>query len=110
MPDHQSHLPVRDVDAPTADRLIAEGATVLDVREPYEWADAHIEGSVLIPLGRLQVGSVPSGRPVVVVCRSGRRSAVRRSASARRQRAMAPWLPPLRRSGMLRPSQSRGRV
>lgn len=75
MPDHQSHLPVRDVDARGAHRLIAEGATVLDVREPYEWADAHIEGSVLIPLGRLQVGSVPSGRPVVVVCRSGRRSA-----------------------------------
>ena len=76
MPGHHPASPVRDVDALEAQRLIAGGAFVLDVREPFEWAEAHIEGSELVPLTRLQPASVPEGRPVVVVCRSGRRSAV----------------------------------
>ena len=49
---------------------------VLDVRETNEFADAHIAGSVLIPLGRLQsrMNELPHDRPIVCVCRSGSRS------------------------------------
>lgn len=66
-----------EVDVATAARLQAEGAFVLDVREPDEWAGGHIAGATLIPLGRLQarVAEVPPDRRVVVVCRSGNRSA-----------------------------------
>ncbi len=53
------------------------GAFVLDVREPDEWATGHIEGATLIPLNALgaRVAEVPRDRDVVVVCRSGNRSA-----------------------------------
>lgn len=53
--------------------------TVLDVREPDEVGQdaARIHGSVHVPLGTLRqrLGEVPADRPVVAVCRSGRRSA-----------------------------------
>ena len=57
-----------------------DGAFVLDVREPAEWADAHIPGATLIPLGELpsRLDEVPGDRSIVVVCRSGNRSAAGR--------------------------------
>lgn len=53
-----------------------KGSFLLDVREPDEWAQAHIAGATLIPLGELEkrVAEVPRDRDVVVVCRSGNRS------------------------------------
>lgn len=53
------------------------GAFILDVREPSEWEEAHIPGATLIPLGQLanRVDEVPEDQEVVVVCRSGNRSA-----------------------------------
>ena len=53
------------------------GAFVLDVREPDEWATGHIPGATLIPLGELsaRLGEVPADRTIVVICRSGNRSA-----------------------------------
>ena len=52
------------------------GAFVLDVREPSEWAQAHIQGATLIPLGSLasRLNEVPKNRQVVVYCHSGNRS------------------------------------
>ena len=57
-----------------------DGAFVLDVREPAEWADGHIPGATLIPLGELpsRLADVPGARSIVVVCRSGNRSAAGR--------------------------------
>jgi rhodanese-related sulfurtransferase len=69
------HPAVRDVDVTEARRLIADGAFALDVREPAEWAEGHLAGSTLVPLGSLAADSVPQGRTVVVICRSGARSA-----------------------------------
>jgi rhodanese-related sulfurtransferase len=53
------------------------GAFILDVREPSEWNEAHIPGSTLIPLGELatRVDELPKDQEIVVVCRSGNRSA-----------------------------------
>jgi rhodanese-related sulfurtransferase len=52
---------------------------VIDVREPDEFNGAlgHIAGAKLIPLGSLLKNSesISKDRPVVVVCRSGARSA-----------------------------------
>ena len=54
-----------------------QGAFILDVREPAEWAQFHIPGATLIPLGELpnRLNEVPKDRQVVVVCRTGIRSA-----------------------------------
>lgn len=66
-----------EVDTTTAAAMQADGALVLDVREPDEWAAGHIEGATLIPLGELAArsGELPSDQDIVVVCRSGNRSA-----------------------------------
>lgn len=57
--------------------LRESGAFVLDVREPDEWDAVHIPDATLIPLGELasRVNEVPGDQQVVVVCRSGNRSA-----------------------------------
>lgn len=52
----------------------------LDVREPSEWEEAHIPYATLIPLGDLtaRLTEIPKDKNIVVVCRSGNRSAVGR--------------------------------
>lgn len=57
-----------------------QGAFILDVREPDEWQQFHIPGAQLIPLGELAERSaeIPQDQEIVVVCRSGNRSAVGR--------------------------------
>jgi len=54
-----------------------QGAFILDVRQPEEWQQFHIPGATLIPLGELpqRLKEVPKDREVVVVCRTGHRSA-----------------------------------
>ncbi len=55
------------------------GAFVLDVREPHEFTGelGHIKGARLLPVGELRahLADLPRDRPIVVVCRSGGRSA-----------------------------------
>jgi rhodanese-related sulfurtransferase len=49
--------------------------TLLDVREPDEWAKGHAAGAVHVPLGDLDPATVDTSRPIVAVCGSGNRSA-----------------------------------
>ena len=53
---------------------------VLDVRTPVEWDGelGHLGGAQLIPIDELRarVAEVPSEKPVVVVCQTGRRAAM----------------------------------
>lgn len=69
-----------EVSVAQAADLRTQGAFILDVRTSEEWAEFHIPGSTLIPVDELEsrVNEVPRGRQVVVVCRSGNRSAVGR--------------------------------
>ena len=55
-----------------------ERLTLLDVREPFEYTEAHLKGSLLIPLDQLslRLAEVPKDKPIVAVCRSGNRSGV----------------------------------
>lgn len=66
-----------EVSAADALALRKSGAFMLDVRQPDEWAAGHIPDATLIPLGQLasRIAEVPKDRQVVVVCRSGNRSA-----------------------------------
>lgn len=60
-----------------AAQMLSEGAFILDVRQPEEWAEGHIEGATLIPLDQLgnRLNEIPKDSNIVVVCRSGNRSA-----------------------------------
>jgi rhodanese-related sulfurtransferase len=50
---------------------------LLDVRQPEEFAQGHIQGAVLMPLDTLPASylKIPRGVKLVVYCRSGHRSA-----------------------------------
>ena len=56
-----------------ADQLAAGDVTVIDVREPMEFATGHIAGSLNVPLSRLAQADLPRGQ-LVLVCQSGNRS------------------------------------
>ena len=58
------------------ERAILGGAIAVDVREPDEFAEGHLEGAVHIPLGQLadRVGELPAGRAVVAYCAAGDRA------------------------------------
>ena len=49
---------------------------LIDVREPYEWRMARIDGARLIPLGQFEraVAEIPPDRDVVLYCHHGFRS------------------------------------
>ena len=71
---------IREVDCVAATQLINhKNALVLDVREESEYKAGHVLNSKLVPLGKLneRIGELEKYRdkPVVVVCRSGARSA-----------------------------------
>ena len=76
-PEVQTQALPAEVSVTEAAKLRDQGAFMLDVREPDEWQAGHIPGATLIPLGELssRISEVPADQQVVVVCRSGNRSA-----------------------------------
>ncbi|PZM66036.1 FAD-dependent oxidoreductase [Paenibacillus dendritiformis] len=57
------------------DRMVREGACLIDVRESAEREAGYIEGSIHIPLGdlRSRLDELPRDRPIVVSCQVGLR-------------------------------------
>jgi adenylyltransferase/sulfurtransferase len=71
-----------DMDQITATELKArmdagDDIQLIDVRQPDEYAFAHIEGAKLIPLGEIasRMGEIDPSRETVVHCKMGGRSA-----------------------------------
>lgn len=54
----------------------ANNATILDVREPHEWASGTLPESLLISQGEImdRFAEISKDKPVLCVCRSGGRS------------------------------------
>ena len=66
-----------DVSPADARRLVADGAVLLDVRTPEEFASGHLPAAVNIPVQELarRMGELEAKeRPIVLYCRSGNRS------------------------------------
>ncbi|MEM9745873.1 MAG: molybdopterin-synthase adenylyltransferase MoeB [Actinomycetota bacterium] len=70
---------IDEIDTETAEQRIADGALVLDVREPDEYEEGAIPGAVHIPRGHLEAQVenrlTDKDAPVVVYCAGGVRSA-----------------------------------
>jgi phage shock protein E len=64
--------------APKVDipQLVSNGAVIVDVRTPAEFAGGHVKGSVNIPLDQLtqNLHKLRKEQPVITCCRSGMRS------------------------------------
>lgn len=56
---------------------LTDGMRLVDVRETDEWVAGHAPGAQHVPMSELttRLAEVPRDRDVVVVCRSGHRSA-----------------------------------
>ncbi len=56
--------------------IIGQGAYLVDVRTPGEFADGHVKGSVNIPLDVVpaQLAKFKNKKNIIVFCRSGGRS------------------------------------
>ena len=57
-------------------RISAGEVTLIDIREPDEFAREHVTGAVSLPLSRLEAGHVAlrSATPVAFMCRTGMRT------------------------------------
>lgn len=73
------------VDGATAQQVVAAGAVVIDVRTPAEYQAGHIPGARLIPFDQIAARAAelpPRDRPVLLYCRTGRRTGLAAAALA----------------------------
>ena len=68
---------VPEVDVDELEKAQADGAPLIDVREPDEYLEGHVPGAVPIPLGQVadRVSEFPRPQTVYVICQGGGRSA-----------------------------------
>ena len=64
------------IDCPQARQMVSQGAQLVDVRTPQEFAQGAIPGSKNIPLQAIQKATeaLDRSKPVIVYCVSGARS------------------------------------
>ena len=55
--------------------LEIDACALVDVREPHEFAAGHIPGAINLPLSQFDPDDLPKGKPIVLVCQAGGRSA-----------------------------------
>lgn len=71
-----SGVALSEIDIDELDDRLAEGARLIDVREPDEYRDGHVPGAVLVPLATVpeELDRFRGDGPSYVICRSGGRS------------------------------------
>ncbi len=69
-------MPISEIEVAALAERVAEGALVIDVREPDEYRAGHVPGAQLIPLATVpdELTRFNSDGPTYVICRSGGRS------------------------------------
>jgi len=67
---------MNSVECPEARKMVANGAQLVDVRSPQEFASGAIPGSLNVPLQAIHSAEqhLDKGKPVIVYCASGMRS------------------------------------
>ena len=73
-------MPLRHLSAPALANWLKENSQpprLIDVREPWEFAICHIQGSQLIPMSSIAQNLIhlPKNQDLVVICHHGIRSA-----------------------------------
>jgi rhodanese-related sulfurtransferase len=80
----EAQHPTREISREEAQKLIEDGAQLVDVRVDHEWEAGHIAGARHLPLAELaeRTGELDRERPVVLYCRGGTRSTMATDALA----------------------------
>jgi len=67
---------MQEIDAAQLEQMLQDGAQLVDVREPGEYAEAHVPEARLVPMGQLpsRLGELDKTAPVHLICASGNRS------------------------------------
>jgi rhodanese-related sulfurtransferase len=75
---------IREVSREEAQKMVDEGAQLIDVRADHEWDMGRIEGATHLPLAELaeRTGEIDKDKPVVLYCRGGNRSTMAAEALA----------------------------
>lgn len=81
-------MSVPEIDVHELARRRADGALVVDVRQPDEYHEVRVPGAALMPLAEVpdRHGELPAEETVYVICRSGARS--ERAAAFLRQQGI----------------------
>lgn len=74
----------KEVTRGEAQRMIEDGAQLVDVRADHEWDAGRIAGARHLPLDELagRAGEIDRDRPVILYCRGGNRSTMATAALA----------------------------
>jgi rhodanese-related sulfurtransferase len=77
-------IEAREISRDEAQKLIEDGAQLVDVRADHEWDAGRIAGATHLPLDELveRAGEIDKDRPVVLYCRGGNRSSMATEALA----------------------------
>ena len=69
-------MTIHEVSVDELANILTSGGSVVDVREPDEFAEAHLPGARLVPLATVpqHVDAFTGAGPTYIVCRSGGRS------------------------------------
>ena len=72
-------MPIPTITPHDADKAMAKGATLVDIRGPDEYAREHIAGALHVPLDRLEDLPKVEG-PIIFHCKSGMRTQANEAA------------------------------
>jgi rhodanese-related sulfurtransferase len=74
----------KEITREEAQKLIEDGAQLVDVRTEHEWDVGRIAGATHLPLAELpeRIDEIDRDRPVVLYCRGGNRSTMAAAALA----------------------------
>jgi len=69
-------MAISEITVDDLDERLAEGARLIDVRQPYEFEEARVAGAVLVPMATVpdNVEAFRGDDPVYVICKTGNRS------------------------------------
>jgi rhodanese-related sulfurtransferase len=69
-------VPISEIEVAALAERVAEGALVIDVREPDEYRAGHVPGAQLLPLATVadQLARFSADGPTYVICTVGGRS------------------------------------
>lgn len=78
MPTKNEREPFTRLNVQEAKDMLANGAAVVDVREPHEYTAGHIPNAALVPVNTVYArrAELPQDKDVIFVCAVGQRSAL----------------------------------